>query len=91
VTKTSSQKNLLEFPCRFPVKAMGRNRDDFASVVSAIVLRHAEIFPGDRVTTNASGEGNFLSVTVTIEAKSRSQLDRIYTELTICDQVLMAL
>jgi putative lipoic acid-binding regulatory protein len=88
---TNSQESPLAFPCWFPIKAMGRNREDFETLVTDIVLRHAEIFPGYPVTTNASGAGNFLSVTVTIEATSREQLDRIYQDLTECERVLMAL
>jgi putative lipoic acid-binding regulatory protein len=30
-------------------------------------------------------------VTITVEAESRDQLDRIYRDLTACEQVLMAL
>ena len=32
---TSEIDSLLEFPCRFPVKAMGRNRNEFESLVTA--------------------------------------------------------
>lgn len=82
---------LLEFPCRFPVKAMGRNGDDFEELVRSIVLRHAELHAGDDVRIQPSAQGNFLSVTVTIEATSKEQLDRIYQDLTDCEQILMAL
>ncbi len=87
----TDQESLLEFPCRFPVKVMGRNREDFEAVVTGIVGRHAELFEGEQVTTNASAQGTFLSVTVTIEALSREQLNDIYQDLTECEQVLMAL
>lgn len=89
--KMNDEAELLEFPCRFPIKAMGRNGDDFEAVVTAIVLNHAELFAGHDITVNQSGAGNFLSVTVTIQAQSRDQLDCIYMDLTACDQVLMAL
>ena len=82
---------LLEFPCKFPIKAMGRKEDGFETLIETIVLAHAEIYTGEEVTTNASGSGNFISVTVTIEALSKEQLDRIYQDLTDCDQVLVAL
>lgn len=87
----TEQESLLEFPCRFPIKVMGRNQGDFKSVVTEIITRHAESYAGEQVTTSASAEGNFLSVTVTIEALSREQLDVIYRDLTDCEQVLMAL
>lgn len=86
-----SEETLLEFPCAFPIKAMGRNEDDFETLVTTLVFRHAGPVPGEAVKVNLSGAGNFVSVTVTIEATSRDQLDRIYHDLTDCDRVLMAL
>ena len=83
-----SEPTLLEFPCAFPIKAMGRNSGEFQSVVTEIVFRHAQLFSGEQVRTRASGVGNFLSVTITVNAESREQLDRIYHELTDCKQVL---
>ena len=88
MTETSS---LLEFPCAFPVKAMGRSSGEFESVVTEIVFRHAELFGDEQVRARASGAGNFISVTITVNAQSRDQLDRIYQDLTDCEQVLMAL
>ena len=87
----SEEPGLLEFPCRFPIKAMGRSSGDFESLVTSLILNHAALYPGEDVRVVASGEGNFLSVTVTIEAQSRAQLDRIYQDLTDCSQILMAL
>lgn len=89
---TNEEKTtLLEFPCRFPVKVMGRNGDDFESFVTAIILIHAELWPDEPVTVLPSKEGNFISVTAVIEATSQAQLDSIYQELTDSSQVLMAL
>lgn len=83
--------SLIEFPCKFPIKAMGRHTDDFESVVTQIVLRHAEIWPGEEVRLLPSKAGRFLSVTTVVRAKSQSQLDAIYQELTDCELVIMAL
>ncbi|MDX2417457.1 MAG: DUF493 domain-containing protein [Xanthomonadales bacterium] len=88
---SDQQETLLEFPCKFPVKAMGRNEDGFEVLVTKIILNHAEMFTGDTVTTNLSSSGKYLSVTVTIEAVSKAQLDLIYQDLTDCGQVLVAL
>ena len=82
---------LLEFPCRFPVKAIGANVDGFEALVRRIVLTHAESYEGVGVTTNTSGAGRYVAVTVTIVATSKDQLDRIYQDLTDCEQVLIAL
>lgn len=90
-TETAEQETLLEFPCKFPVKAMGRAEDGFETLVTELVLVHAEIYAGEAVTINPSSSGNFISVTITIEALSKAQLDRIYQDLTDCEQVLLAL
>jgi putative lipoic acid-binding regulatory protein len=90
-TESNQPETLLVFPCKFPVKAMGRNGDGFEALVTKIILAHADLYIGEPITTNPSGAGNFISVTVTIEAQSKNQLDRIYQDLTDCEQVLVAL
>ena len=83
--------SLLQFPCPFPIKAMGRNSDDFENVVREIILSRADLVAGEQVKLTPSKAGNFISVTAVIEAQSQSQLDAIYQALTDCEQVLMAL
>jgi len=89
--KGEEKTSLLEFPCRFPIKAMGRNSDDFEQVVTGIVTAHAVLWPDEDIRSAPSKEGNFVSVTAVIEAQSQQQLDAIYQDLTDCDQVVMAL
>jgi uncharacterized protein len=81
----------LAFPCRFDIKAMGRAGPDFAARVTQIVARHTP--EADMIATHArsSRDDNYLSVTLTITARSRDQLDAIYRELTACAEVLIAL
>lgn len=90
-TDSQERDTLLEFPCRFPIKAMGRHNEDFQSAVTRIVFRHADMWPGEDVQFTPSRAGNFLSVTTVIEARSQSQLDAIYQELSDCELVIMAL
>jgi uncharacterized protein len=73
---------LLEFPCDFPLKIMGATRDDFAQVIVAVVLKHAPDFDPARVTMRPSKAGNYLSLTCTIRATSKAQLDALYRELS---------
>jgi putative lipoic acid-binding regulatory protein len=86
-----NEPSLLEFPCRFPIKAMGRQSADFEPLVTRIVCTHAELWPDEPVRSVQSKAGNFVSVTAVIEARSKRQLDLIYQALTDCEQVLMAL
>lgn len=91
VPQPVERETLLEFPCRFPIKAMGRQSEEFETTVTEIVFRHAEMWPGEDVQLTPSRAGNFVSVTTIIEARSQSQLDAIYQELSDCALVIMAL
>lgn len=84
-------ESLLEFPCRFPIKVMGRSETGFRELVVELVTRHASLVEEDAVSVNPSQNGNFLAVTVYITAESRAQLDHIYQDLTDHEQILMAL
>lgn len=86
-----NKETLLEFPCRFPVKAMGKADGGFEAIVTHIVRCHAELWPGEVVTANPSKKGNYVAVTLIIEATSQEQLDAIYQDLTDSPDVLMAL
>jgi hypothetical protein len=86
-----TEPSLLEFPCRFPVKAMGRQSSEFESIISGIVSRHASLWPEEPIRSVPSKAGNFVSVTAVVNAESKMQLDAIYQDLTDCEQVLMAL
>lgn len=87
----NSGDTVLEFPCHFPIKVMGRQSADFDAQVVAIVRRHVRDLAESAVSSRASRNGNYLSVTVTIEAHSRAQLDAIYLDLTSCPDFLMVL
>lgn len=91
LTEGDEQETLLEFPCKFPIKAMGRQEQDFEDLVTSIILTHASIYLDEPVTINPSSSGKFISVTVVIEAFSKTQLDKIYQDLTDCERVLVAL
>ncbi len=78
----NEQDSLLEFPCDFPIKAMGVARDDFVQAVVAVVRAHAPDFDAATVEMRASGKGNYLAVTCTVRATSREQLDDLYRDLS---------
>jgi hypothetical protein len=77
-----AEESLLEFPCEFPIKIMGERRDEFAQVMVEIVMRHAPDFVATSVEMKASTNGKYLSLTCTIQATSRAQLDDLYRELS---------
>ncbi len=87
------QKPIIEFPCQFPIKAMGyaTTLDDFKQIVIAIVQSHFPELEEHHVTSRPSKKGKYLAVTATIEASSQAQLDAIYQDLSDCEHVIMAL
>jgi len=87
----SGAEELLVFPCAFPIKVMGRCTSGFEADALEIVRRHVPDFCAEDMRTVASRQGNYLSVTFTIQAHSREQLDALYCELSAGEQMLMVL
>lgn len=87
----SEQETLLQFPCTFPIKIMGRMEEGFADAMVEVVLRHAPDFDAATVSMKASSGNKYLSLTCTINAISKQQLDDLYREISGHPLVLMAL
>ena len=87
----AAQVSLLEFPCAFPIKIMGRRTDGFAQTIVEIVRRHAPDFDAATLEMRSSSAGNYLSLTATVNATSRDQLDALYRELCAHPMVAMVL
>ncbi len=88
---SESTPSLLEFPCQFPVKAMGLSSPPVKQVIVDIVRNHAPEITEEVITVKASSGGKYTSITIVIKAKNQQQLDAIYQDLTDCEQVLIAL
>ena len=86
-----SDETLLEFPCDFPIKIMGRESSEFQDLARSLVEKHTGPLADAAVLNSLSRNGNFVSVTITVVATSQQQLDDIYNDLTSNDAVLMAL
>ena len=82
-------KPLLEFPTDYPIKIIGRPSDEFRARVHAVVLRHSPALEAERVSERLSGNGNFLSISYTLLAESREQIEALTAELKACDGVMM--
>ena len=84
-------ETLLEFPCEFPVKAMGLTCDSLEISVIEIINRHVDNLSEGALRMKPSKNGKYTAITITITAHSKQQLDNIYIELTACEYVSMAL
>jgi putative lipoic acid-binding regulatory protein len=74
--------SLIDYPCAFPIKVMGLKAEGFEVAMTEIALRHDPSFDVATLEVRHSKGGNYLGVTLTVQATSRAQLDALYLELT---------
>ncbi len=81
----------FEFPTEYPLKVAGKNSPTLEATVVEIVRRHVEDFDVTTVTVRESKGGKYLAVSISFVARSKNQLDSIYTDLTAHADILWAL
>ncbi len=81
----------LQFPCPYTVKAMGHNDHTFPTHIARLLEPHTGPIAPAQITSKSSRNQRYLSVSITIQAHSRAQLDAIYQDLTADPTVLMRL
>ncbi len=82
---------LLTFPCPIDIKALGHQSPRFEALVHQLISHHIEPHELLAVSRRESRGGKYVALTVTIQARSRAQLDAIYQALSGCKDVLVAL
>ncbi len=95
-TKQPDQETLFEFPCEYPIKIVGKQHDgetkvDFEKEVVAIFEKHFDTLKEGAIEMRHSAKGNYASLTITVMAESKAQLDALYQELTSHHLVVWAL
>jgi uncharacterized protein len=86
-----SEESAISYPLDFPIKIMGRREPRLVQNIVDIVHQHAPDFDAATVELRASKKNNYLSVTCTIRATSREQLDALYRDLCNHPSVVMVL
>lgn len=81
--------SLLSFPCDLPVKVFGRNDPGFREAVIGIVEAHYG--KAYTVAEQHSKQASYLSLTITVRAEHRAQVDALYQALVANELILMAL
>jgi putative lipoic acid-binding regulatory protein len=81
--------SLFTFPCDVPIKAFGYNAAGFRAAAAAVV--HAHFGNAFTISEQVSRNGKYLSLTITVRAQSRVQLDAVYHALVASDDILMVL
>lgn len=87
----SPEESLIEYPSEFPIKVVGITHDAFAETIVAMVVEHDPEFHAGKVEMRPSTQGKYLSLTLTVRATSRTQLDNIYRALSTHEMVKFVL
>lgn len=74
--------DLIDYPSDFPIKIMGPRHDEFAATMVEVIVVHDPEFHAGKITMRASSQGNYIGLTATVRATSRTQLDDIYRALS---------
>jgi putative lipoic acid-binding regulatory protein len=85
------EQSLIEYPSQFPIKVMGAHVEGFVEAVTAVALQFDPGFDPATIEQRPSKAGNYLSLTITITATSREQLDELYRTLTTHPMVKVVL
>lgn len=84
------EKSIMEFPCSFSIKVMGKSNTEIEETALAIIREHCSDF-SEKYDKRKSRDGNYIALTFTITAESKAQLDNIYRALSECKEVIMTL
>ena len=81
-TPIAPADSLIEYPCVFPIKVMGAMAEGFAQTLAELALEFDPAFDAASMELRPSKDGNYLGVTLHINATSREQLDSLYLRLS---------
>jgi len=84
-------EELIEFPCDYPVKAMGYTGEGFEDHVLMLVSKHAELTEPRQTKSRLSSGGKYTSITVSVKARSREHLELIYAQLKEDEKIVYIL
>jgi putative lipoic acid-binding regulatory protein len=86
---SGADESPLKFPTELPIKVFGRHDAEFRAAVVEIVEKHY-----GKAYTLAEVESKhaaYVSLTITVRAESRAQIDAVYRDFVASERVLMAL
>ena len=86
---SGADESLLKFPTDLPIKVFGRNDAEFRDAVVAIVEKHYG--KAYTIAEQPSKQAAYVSLTITVRAESRAQIDAVYQDFVASELILMAL
>ena len=88
---TMTRASLLEFPCHFPLKVIGKNVEEFELQVMRIMQKHVTEADTAQCRRRLSAGNKYLALTISFMAQSQGQLEAIYKELQSLELVQFTL
>lgn len=76
------EQSLIKYPCAFPIKVMGAHVEGFVAAIVHVACQFDPGFDAATVEQRPSKGGNYLGLTITVNATSREQLDELYRTLS---------
>ncbi|MDI9818221.1 MULTISPECIES: YbeD family protein [unclassified Legionella] len=87
----TDKHSIIEFPCDFPLKVIGKHTVDFFKEISDITRKHFPPTLDEAIRYQESQQGNYISITITVYVEDQMTLDAFYLELTKHPDVKMVL
>jgi uncharacterized protein len=88
---SDSEESLIEFPCYFPIKVMGKNVEGFAQTISNLLVEMSPKFNPSSMEMRPSKAGNYLGLTCKVWVGNKAELDEIYRTLSTHPMVSVVL
>ncbi len=83
--------SLMEFPCEFVIKIIGKNHAAFMTDVVNITRKHFPCTHDNSISRRPSQQSSYLAISVTVYALDQATLDALYLELTQHPDIKMVL
>ena len=91
MSEEKSRESLIDFPCKFPIKILGKDSDVFENTVSKIMAKHDQKYSEFGVKKNRSKQKNYIALTWVVNVNNQDELDSIYRDLSKDKNVLYVL
>ena len=91
MTKQAKSESLIDFPCKFPIKVLGRDDANFYSAAKSILIKHSQKIPNNSTKKNSSKKGKYIALTFFVNVNNQIELDEIYVDLSKNDHILYVL
>ena len=91
MSEEKSRESLIDFPCQFPIKIIGKACGIFENTVSQIMAKHDQKYSELSVKKNKSKNKNYIALTWVVNVNNQDELDNIYRDLSKDKNVLYVL